>query len=72
MKILEPAVICSDLSNTFFFLLPCEVFANMKQVLFLQSLFMKIILEFLKVVFVLIIGKMISKFHIIWSNCYIA
>ena len=61
MKILEPTVICSDLFITFF-VLPCEVFANMKQVLFLQSLFMKIILEFLKVVFVLIIGKMICNF----------
>ena len=68
---LEPTVICSDLSITFF-VLPFEVFANMKQVLFLQSLFMKIILDFLKVVFVLIIGKMICNFHIIWSNCYIA
>ena len=61
MKILEPTVICSDLFITFF-VLPCEVFANMKQVRFLQSLFMKIILEFLKVVFVLIVGKMICNF----------
>ena len=68
---LKPTVICSDLSITFF-VLPCEVFAITKQVLFLQSLFMKIVLEFLKVVFALIVGKMICNFHIIWSNCYIA